>query len=56
MLFMWPGTSKGQKDYSHAMRRIPPNQKIRRRIEELLDQGLDGETDHISLSVRLGIG
>jgi len=48
-------TSKEQKGYSHAMHRIPPSQKIRNRIEELLDQGLDGEADVTSLIVRLGI-
>jgi putative transposase len=55
MLFMRTRTSKGQKGYSHAMHRIPPSQKIRKRIEELLDQGLDGEADVTSLIVRLGI-
>jgi putative transposase len=55
MLFRWTRPSEEQKGYSHAMHRIPPSQKIRNRIEELLDQGLDGEADVTSLIVRLGI-
>jgi putative transposase len=55
MLFMWTCPSEEQKGYSHAMQRIPPSQKIRNRMEELLDQGLDGEADVTSLIVRLGI-
>ena len=55
MLLMGTRPSKEQKGYSHAMHRIPPSQKIRNRIEELLDQGLDGEADVTSLIVRLGI-
>ena len=37
------------------MNRIPPSQKIRKRTEELLNQGLDGEADVTSLVFRLGI-
>jgi len=37
--------SKGQKGYTHAMHRIPPSQKIGKKIDELLRQGLDGEED-----------
>jgi putative transposase len=48
-------TSKEQKGYSHAMHRIPPSQKIGKKTEELLKQGLDGEGDVTSLIVRLGI-
>jgi putative transposase len=55
MLFMWTRPSEEQKGYSHDMHRIRPSQKIRNRIEELLDQGLDGEADVTSLIVRLGI-
>jgi hypothetical protein len=42
-------TSKGQKGYTHAMKRIPPSQRIRKRTEELLNQGLEGEGDVTSL-------
>ena len=48
-------TSKGQKGYTHAMKRIPPSQKIRERTEELLNQGLEGEGDVTSLIFRLGV-
>jgi transposase-like protein len=37
------------------MNRIPPSQKIRKKREELLNQGLDGEADVTSLIVRLGV-
>jgi transposase-like protein len=37
------------------MHRIPPSQKIGKKTEELLKQGLDGEADVTSLVVRLGI-
>ena len=47
--------SKEQKGYSHAMQMIPPSQKIRKKTEDLLDQGLDGDGDVTSLIVRLGI-
>ena len=55
MLLIRTRTSKEQKGYSHAMNRIPPSQKIRKRTEELLNQGLDGEADVTSLVFRLGI-
>jgi putative transposase len=48
-------TSKGQKGYSHAMHRIPPSQKIRKKMEELLDQGLDGDRDVTTIVFRLGV-
>jgi transposase-like protein len=48
-------TSKGQKGYTHAMNRIPPSQKIRKKTEELLDQGLEGEGDVTGLIFRLGV-
>jgi hypothetical protein len=35
------------------MHRIPPGQKMRKRTEELLNQGLDGEADVTDLIVRL---
>jgi transposase-like protein len=37
------------------MKRIPPSQKIRKRTEELLNQGLEGEGDVTSLIFRLGV-
>jgi transposase-like protein len=37
------------------MHRIPPSQRIGKKAEELLKQGLDGEADVTSLVVRLGI-
>jgi len=37
------------------MNRIPPSQKIRKKTEELLNQGLDGDADVTSLIVRLGV-
>jgi putative transposase len=55
MLLIRPLTAKEQKGYSHAMHRIPPSQKIGKKTEELLKQGLDGEADVTSLVVRLGI-
>lgn len=48
-------TSKGQKGYTHAMHRIPPSQKIRKKTEALLNQGLQGEGDVTSLIFRLGV-
>jgi putative transposase len=48
-------TSKGQKGYTHAMNRIPPSQRIRKKTEELLDQGFEGESDVTSLIFRLGV-
>jgi putative transposase len=48
-------TSKGQKGYTHAMKRIPPSQKIRKKMDELLSDGLDGEEGVTSLIVRLGV-
>jgi len=48
-------TSKEQKGYTHAMHRIPPSQKIGKKTEELLRQGLDGGADVTSLVIRLGI-
>jgi len=48
-------TSKGQKGYTHAMNRIPPSQKIRKKTEALLNQGLEGEGDVTSLIFRLGV-
>jgi putative transposase len=55
MLSIRTRTSKEQKGYTHAMNRIPPSQKIGKKTEELLKQGLDGEADVTSLVVRLGI-
>jgi putative transposase len=55
MLLIRPLTAKEQKGYTHAMHRIPPSQKIGKKAEELLKQGLDGEADVTSLVVRLGI-
>ena len=55
MLLIRTRTSKEQKGYTHAMDRIPPSQKIGKKTEELLRQGLDGEADVTSLVVRLGI-
>jgi hypothetical protein len=55
MLLIRTRTSKEQKGYFHAMLRILPGQKMRKRTEELLNQGLDGEADVTSLSIRLGI-
>jgi hypothetical protein len=37
------------------MNRILPSQKIGKKTEKLLKQGLDGEADVASLIVRLGI-
>ncbi len=48
-------TSKGQKGYTHAMNRIPPSQKIRKKTEELFNQGLEGEGDITSLIFHLGV-
>jgi putative transposase len=47
--------SKGQKGYTHAMHRIPPSQKIGKKIEQVLNQGLDGEGDVTTGLVRLGV-
>jgi putative transposase len=55
MLLIRPLTAKEQKGYTHAMHRIPPSQKIGKKAEDLLKQGLDGEADVTSLVVRLGI-
>jgi putative transposase len=46
---------KGQKGYSHAMNRIPPSQKIGKKLETLLTQGLDGEGNVTSALIRLGV-
>jgi transposase-like protein len=37
------------------MNRIPPSQKIGKKFEQLMNQGLDGEDDITSVVVRLGI-
>jgi transposase-like protein len=37
------------------MNRIPPSQKIGKKLEQLMNQGLDGEEDISSVVVRLGI-
>jgi transposase-like protein len=37
------------------MNRIPPSQKIGKKLEQLMNQGLDGEEDITSVVVRLGI-
>jgi transposase-like protein len=37
------------------MHRIPPSQKIGKKFEQLMNQGLDGEEDVTSMVVRLGI-
>ena len=55
MPFMRTSQSKGQKGYSHAMQRIPPSQKIGKKFEQLMNQGLDGEEDVTSMVIRLGI-
>ena len=55
MPLMRTRTCKGQKGYSHAMHRIPPSQKIGKKFEQLMSQGLDGEEDVTSMIVRLGI-
>ena len=55
MLLIRTRTSKEQKGYSHAMNRIPPSQKIGKKFEQLMNQGLDGEEDITSVVVRLGI-
>jgi putative transposase len=55
MLLIRPLTAKEQKGYTHAMNRIPPSQRIGKKTEELLKQGLDGEGDVTSLVIRLGI-
>ena len=46
---------EGQKGYSHAMNRIPPSQKIGKKLETLLTQGLDGEGNVTSALIRLGV-
>ena len=43
----------GQKG-PHAMQRIPPSQKIRQRINDLLNNGLEGEEDIMTHLFRLG--
>ena len=55
MLLIRPLTAKEQKGYTHAMHRIPPSQKIGKKFEQLMNQGLDGEEDVTSMVVRLGI-
>ena len=55
MLLIRTRTSKEQKGYPHAMNRIPPSQKIGKKFEQLMNQGLDGEEDITSVVVRLGI-
>jgi hypothetical protein len=55
MLLIRTRTSREQRGYSHAMHRIPPSQKIRKRTEQLLNQGLDGDADVTSLIIQLGI-
>ena len=55
MLFLRPRRPKEQKGYTHAMHRIPPSQKIGKQLEQLMNQGLDGEEDVSSMVVRLGI-
>ena len=55
MLLIRPLTAKEQKGYTHAMHRIPPSQKIHKKTEEIMNQGVDGEADVTSLIVRLGI-
>jgi putative transposase len=47
--------AKEQKGYTHAMNRIPPSQKIGKKTEALLKQGLDGDADVTGLVIRLGI-
>lgn len=47
--------AKEQKGYTHAMNRIPPSQKIGKKMEELLKRGLGGDADMTSLVIRLGI-
>ena len=47
--------AKEQKGYTHAMNRIPPSQKIGKKMEELLRQGLGGDVDVTNLVIRLGI-
>ena len=37
------------------MQRIPPNQKIGKKFEQLMNQGLDGEEDVTTMVIRLGI-
>jgi putative transposase len=39
----------------HAIKRIPPSQKIRYHIDELLNQGLEGEEDVTTVISRLGV-
>ena len=55
MLLIRPPTAKEQKGYTHAMHRIPPSQKIGKKFEKLLNQGLDGEEEVTSMVIRLGI-
>jgi len=55
MLLIRPLTAKEQKGYTHAMHRIPPSQKIGKKFEQLMDQGLDREEDVTSTVLRLGI-
>jgi len=55
MLLIGPRRPKEQKGYTHAMNRVPPSQKIGKKFEQLINQGLDGEEDVTSMVVRLGI-
>jgi putative transposase len=55
MLLIRPLTAKEQKGYSHAMERIPPSQKIGKKLDDLLSHGLTGEGNVTSSIVRLGI-
>ncbi len=49
----WTEESKGQKGYTHAMERIPPSQKIGKKLNELLSHGLS--EDVMTAIIRLGI-
>jgi transposase-like protein len=55
MLLIRPLTAKKQKGYSHAMNRIPPSQKIGKKVEQVMKQGLDGVEDITTTVIRLGI-
>jgi putative transposase len=55
MLLIRPLTAKEQKGYTHAMNRIPPSQKIGKKLKSLLTQGLDGEGNVTSALIRLGV-
>lgn len=47
--------SKEQKGYTHAMDRIPPSQKIDKKLKELLNHGWKGEGDITTAIIHLGI-